>query len=172
LNTACWPTDTLGGNDGSFWSFILSPNMAVSQCDPMGTAMFGGQNISVTSSGTFNDLWSPMTPVVRATGTLTPAAVNVNLACADPNFNPITGTMNLTWTGTQYDGNYHFANSGNAELAGLTWTSSNPGVATVNQRGRATAVSPGTTIITATYGRTCWPGEPQPAAGCRGTCSP
>lgn len=164
-------TRLLGGNDGSFWSFILTPNMAVVQCDPNGSAMFGGQNISVTSSGTFNDLWSPSTPVVRATGTLTPTAVEVNLACADPNFNPIDGTMNLTWTGTQYDGNYHFANSGDAELVGLTWSSSNPGVATVNQRGRATAISPGTTIITATYGRTCWPGEPQPPGGCRGTVS-
>jgi hypothetical protein len=166
-------TRQLGGNGNRpLWSFILSPSMQVAVCaTPPASPIFGGQVIAIENNGTFQETWSPMTPLVKATGTLTPAAVHVDLACADPNINPITGTMDVTWTGTQYDGTYAFPNGGVAELAGLTWTSSNPAVATVDQRGRATAVAPGTTTITATYGRTCWPGEPQPAGGCRGTVS-
>lgn len=159
-----------GGGNMPRWSFILSPSMTVAVCAaPPASPSFGGQVIGIRDDGTFQETWSPLTPIVSASGTWTPANVHVDLKCVDQTISTITGVMDVAWTGTQYDGTFSFANSGVAELAGITWTSADQSVATVDQKGRVTAVAPGTTTITATYGRTCWPGEPQPAGGCRGT---
>jgi hypothetical protein len=159
-----------GGGNMPLWSFLVAPAMQAAVCAvPPATPSFFGQVIAIKNDGTFQETWSPLTPVIAVTGTWTPSTVHVDLACVDQNLSTMTGTMDVTWTGTQYDGTYSFANSGVAELAGLTWTSSNPGVALIDQRGRVVGVSPGTSVLRATYGRTCWPGEPQPPGGCRGS---
>jgi hypothetical protein len=161
-----------GGGNMPRWSFLISPSMHAGVCaNPPNGTIFFGQVISIRNDGTFQEVWSPVTPVIAASGTWTPSNVHVNLACVDPSVNPITGAMDVAWTGTQYDGTYTFGNSGVAELAGLTWTTADPSVAIVDQRGRVTGVAPGSALITATYGRTCWPGETQPPGGCRGSVS-
>lgn len=159
-----------GGGNMPRWSFLWAPSMQAGVCaTPPANPTFFGQVIAVKDDGTFTETWSVISPVIAVSGTWTPTNVHVDLSCVDPNISGITGTIDVTWTGTQYDGTYNFNPSGVAELAGLIWTSSDPSVAIVNQRGRVTAVSPGATNITATYGRTCWPGEPQPPGGCRGS---
>jgi hypothetical protein len=159
-----------GGGNMPRWSFIWAPSMQAAVCaTPPANPTFFGQVISIKNDGTFQEIWSPVTPVIAVNGTWTPTTVHVDLACVDQSISTLTGSMDVTWTGTQYDGTYTFANSGVAELAGLIWTSSAPSVALIDQRGRVTGVSPGTAVLTATYGRTCWPGEPQPPGGCRGS---
>lgn len=161
-----------GGGNLPLWSMLMSPSLQATLCAVApATPTFFGQVISIQDDGTFHATWSPFSPVVAITGTWTPANVHVDLACVDPNTSSITGVIDVMWTGTQYDGTYAFANNGAAELAGLTWTSGDPEVALIDQRGRVTAVSPGTAVLTATYGRTCWAGEPQPPGGCRGSVS-
>lgn len=160
-----------GGGSPPRWSFIFSPSFVASACSPTQPASitYGGQVIGIQEDGTFHEIWSPITPFVAAEGTMTPLDVHADLRCADPATSAQTGEIDVHWSGTQYDGTYQFLNAGVAALVGLQWTSSEPAVAIVNQRGVATAISPGSTTITATYGSTCWPGETQPAGGCRGT---
>ena len=159
-----------GGGNMPLWSFVISPSMLAGVCAvPPANPIFGGQVIAIKDDGTFQTTWSVISPVIAVTGTWTPTSVHVDLSCVDQNISTITGTMDVAWNVTQYDGTYSFANSGVAELAGLTWTSSDSSVAIIDQRGRVTGVSPGTAVLTGTYGRTCWPGEPQPPGGCRGS---
>ena len=85
-----------------------------------------------------------------------PTALTVKLASA----NVLTGSSDLaTATGTTA--------SGAAATPQLVWTSSNPAVATVTQKGLVTAVSPGTATITATSAGSSASAtaSPSPAAG-------
>lgn len=96
-----------GGGNMPRWSFILSPSMAVAVCaTPPASPSFGGQVIGIRDDGTFQETWSPMTPIVSASGTWTPANVHVDLKCVDQSISTITGVMDVAWTGTQYDGTF------------------------------------------------------------------
>jgi hypothetical protein len=136
---------------------------------------FATQVLQVQADGTFHDVWSPGTPnTLKVDGAMTlpfgasGASISAALACfgGSP-----TGSMSAFWSGSHYDGTYAFDSvAGTIVVIGLAWSSSNPAVATVDQRGTATAVSPGETTITATYGSLCWqttPGVPS----CVGTIS-
>jgi hypothetical protein len=163
-------TRQLGGNGSApIWRLNFPSGIDVSACaDPPVTTSYCCQSSSLHADGTFSDLWGNP-PLVQASGTLTPLAYHADLSCVQPMAGAPTGSVDAVWTGTQYDGTFSFTNSGNVSVVGLTWSTSDPSIAIVDARGVATALAPGTTTITATFGATCWPGEPEPAQGCRGT---
>jgi hypothetical protein len=148
----------------------------VSVCRPPQTT-FCCQGVTLHGDGTFHDVWAPSTPdTLQVDGAMTlPTATagstfSATMQCASTA--SLTGTMSAPWNGSQYVGSFDFTpaggNAGSLSVIGLTWSSSNPAVATVDQSGDAHAPAPGTTTITATYGSTCFAGNPIPAGGCQG----
>ena len=71
--------------------------------------------------------------------------ISIAVTPADPNIT-IGDSQQFTATGTYSD------NTTKDMTASVTWSSSNNGVATINNAGLAASVSPGTTTITAAYG--------------------
>ena len=167
-------TRQLGGGGGSFWSIAWSPQIAVGVCGT-GVVSFATQSLNIDTEGAFNVNWSPGTPnTLLASGAMSlptgasGATLNANLACGN---NAATGTMQAVWTGERYEGEFLFNNqAGIMTATGLSWTSSNAAVATIDNRGKAQLHSAGTTTITATYGSLCWQTSPGTAA-CLGTTS-
>lgn len=64
--------------------------------------------------------------------------------------NPSSGTLMLTQKADQTYAGFHTVVLSNAANKAVTWKSSNTKVATVNSRGKVTAKSPGTAMITCT----------------------
>jgi len=157
---------------GSLWSLTFGPDIPVGNCGT-GTPSFSSQVIQIDALGAFNNTWSPNAPnTLVGTGTFSMplatagATMAATLACGN---NAATGSMAASWSGVHYTGTYGFNGvNGAIAVVGLTWSSSNTAVATVNPFGQVTAVSPGDAIITGTYGSTCWQMMPD-AAGCVGT---
>jgi len=78
-------------------------------------------------------------------GAAPPTLLSIAVSPANPSI-PVGGTQQFTATGTSSDGStQNLTNS-------VTWTSSAPGVATINSAGLATGVSAGSTTITAASG--------------------
>ena len=103
----------------------------------------GTATITVTSSATdINE--DAITKTITVNVIKTPTALTITPATTtlkiDSGFN--TTTLNATITPTQ-----------TTQYNTITWTSSNPEVATVDQQGNVTAVSLGTTTITASTGK-------------------
>ena len=150
----------LGGGGSPLWQVSFEPQISVSVCGT-GAVSFSSQVWSIDGSGAFHAVWSPSTPnTLKADGAMSlPTAVSgASLSAALACFSGApTGSLSAFWTGTHYSGSYTFNGStGDIAVVGLTWTSSNPAVATVNSSGRVTALAPGDTVITATYGSLCW----------------
>lgn len=174
LDSGVTPTAHLAGGGTPIWSLVTEPGMNVSGCGT-GVTLFNSQNFTVDSTGAFHEVWSPSTPnTLKADGSMTiptgtaGASLSATLQCFDA---PGTGSFAGFWQETQYDGTFTFAGgSGAIAVVGLTWTSSNPAVASVDHGGIVTALSEGDATITATYGSRCWRSEPS-ATDCRGTTS-
>ena len=170
-------TRILGGGGGAFWGVAWSPRIPVGNCGTTASS-FGSQNVSINSQGVFQESWSPGTPntllasgsMTMPTGTLVPvpASFSASLACGN---NAATGMMAAVWTGERYDGTYSFNGvDGAITVIGLTWSSSDTSVATVDNTGKVTLLAAGDTVITATFGSLCWQTVPGNAA-CQGTTS-
>lgn len=103
--------------------------------DGMGTAYAPGDAINMTHSVTLYAVWSPI-PVITLTGiTLDSAGYSLT-----------TGATHQTVTTAVYSDH-----STRALTSGVTYSSSNAAVATVNGTGLVTAVASGQTVITAEY---------------------
>lgn len=159
--------------NGALWSVTFAPAIPVGNCGT-GVPVFTSQVIQIDALGAFNNTWSPNAPntlvgigsfsMPLATAGATMAAT---LACGN---SAATGSMAASWSGVHYTGTYSFNGvNGAIAVVGITWSSSNPAVATVNPFGQVTAVSPGDAIITGTYGSTCWQTMPDAPASCAGT---
>jgi hypothetical protein len=166
-------TRLLGGGGGAFWNVAWSPSIPVGNCGTTANS-FGSQTFSVDNAGVFHVSWSPGTPnTLIADGLMTPALggagmVTASLACGN---GAATGSMSAVWSGERYDGTYSFNGvDGIITITGLTWTSSDPSIATVTNRGTVTGVSAGDVLITATFGSLCWQTVPG-TASCAGTTS-
>lgn len=154
-------TRILGGGGGSpLWHLSFEPMIPVSVCGTNAVA-FSSQVVQIDGAGAFHAVWSLGSPnTLRADGAMTlptgttGATLAADLACVS---GAATGALSAAWTGTHYDGAYAFNGSAGAiAVVGLTWTSSNPSVATVDSTGKVTGVAPGDAVITATYGSRCW----------------
>lgn len=166
-------TRLLGGNGGAFWNLIWGPGIDVSACGTTAVG-FRSQSFTIDAGGAFHAVWSPSTPnTLKADGVMSlptsapGATVTGALQCVN---GATTGSFTGFWNVTQYDGTFTFGTqTGETAVVGLSWTSSNPSVASVDRTGRVTAMAPGDTVITATFGSRCW----LPSAGvnlsCRGT---
>jgi hypothetical protein len=156
------------------WDVFFSPQIDNSPCPPLqaGVAVFASQQVLATSSGSFHAIWGTPQDVV-ADGTMTSNSFSAVLTCLQGG--AALGSISGNWAGTEFDGTFTASrNSGSVIIRGITWTSSNPGVATIDATGTVTGVSPGVTTITATYGAVCKKvgGEPPvPTWGCQGTTS-
>jgi len=156
------------------WDILFSPQMDISSCPPLpaGAPDFASQQVTVTANGSFHRIWG--TPQdVTADGTMTSTSFSATLTCTQGG--ATLGSISASWTGTEFDGTFAATkNSGSVIVRGITWRSSNPAVATIDLTGALTAVSPGSTTITATYGAVCkqFGGQPPvPTWGCQGTTS-
>lgn len=164
----------LGGGGSPLWQLSFEPQIGVSVCGT-GAVSFSSQGWSMDTTGTFRAVWSPTSPnTLTADGAMSlPTSVpgaNLSAALACFSGSP-TGSLSAFWSGSHYAGTYTFnGSSGDIAVVGLSWTSSNPAVATVDQTGRVTAVAPGDAVITATYGSLCWQMTAS-ASGCFGTSS-
>jgi len=173
---------TAAFNDGSSqsytsgqWDILFSPQMDVSLCPPLpiGAPVFAQQPVQEASNGSFHRTWEPPQNNVTADGSMTAASFSATLTCTLGG--AALGSISANWAGMEFDGTFTAArNSGNVIIRGITWNSSNPGVATIDVTGAVTGVSPGVTTITATYGAACKKvgGQPPvPVWGCQGATS-
>lgn len=150
------------------WHVLFQPNIDVSACAAMPPVAYCCQDLRAAADGTFHEVWSLSSPnTLSVDGALSPSTLTASLSCAQTGTQ--TGSLNATWNGTHYSGSFTFGGSGEILVKGLTWSSSEPSVATVDATGMVRGVAPGTAIITATFGSTCSASEPEPPAGCVGT---
>ncbi|HJR58281.1 MAG TPA: Ig-like domain-containing protein [Vicinamibacterales bacterium] len=159
---------------GSQWNLSFAPGIPVQNCNT-GAQQFSSQGWAIDASGAFHAIWSPGSPnTLVADGTMSMptsvpnASLSASLSCVST---PPTGSLAAQWSGSHYSGTYTFDGAqGAIAVIGLTWTSSNPAVATVDQFGNVTALAPGDTVIAGTFGSQCWQMMPD-ATGCVGTSS-
>lgn len=86
------------------------PGLDVTPCSPDGKSItFNSQGIELDSAGNFNNVWSPSTPVVRASGQLTATSVRAILACT--NGAGPTGSVSATGSNGSYTGTFEFGSS-------------------------------------------------------------
>ena len=138
---ACIGTVSSGGNSGARWGYYLFTSTTVARAYPVGSKCAADSYyLTWANSGLSNltpntgyvSLYLPY-PVVRvASVTVTPSSASLELG------------QTRTFSATPKD------SSGNTlALHPVTWSSSNPSVATVSTSGLVTAVSVGTATITA-----------------------
>lgn len=167
-------TVQISGGGSILWRMAWTPGINVSACGTAAT-QFSSQVFQIDgTTGAFHAVWSPGQPdTLKADGIMSlptavaGASVTAALQCVN---GAASGSASAFWNATQYDGTFTFGGGGGeVALVGLSWTSSNPAVASVSQAGVVTALAPGDATITATWGNRCW----QPLAGenlvCRGT---
>ena len=165
---------TIADYGGGSWDVLFSPQIDISTCPPLpsGAPVFSSQPVNRQAGGVVHEIWGNPQDVV-ADGTITTNTLSLALKCNQGG--ATLGSISATWTGSEYDGTFTVTkNSGNVIVRGITWTSSNPGVATIDANGIVTGVSVGVTTITATYGASCrkvGPQPPTPDWGCQGTTS-
>ena len=134
----------LGTGTVSSYSYSSS-NSSVASVDASGNISFNASGeclITVTANGLSenNKVYVPVLVIGMPTVSLPVVRVSVN-----PSGKELFRTETATFTAKAY-------NSSNAEVSGttFTWTSQDPGVASVDATGKVTAISLGKTIITAT----------------------
>lgn len=96
---------------GTLWSVSFrGEGLNANACVPNTTQGRGfcSQNIGLRGSTQFDEVWSPMTPVLRARGAFTPAHFTATLACLN---GAAAGTMQATWNGVRYVGTADFGGS-------------------------------------------------------------
>lgn len=143
-------TRILGGmGNPMLWHILFqSPQINAQSC---GEPALCCQQVAPDASGKFDTTWGA-NKTVRAVGSINPATIHANLSCVS---GPGAGSIDASWNGTFYSGTFTFDNSGTVAVKGLTWSSSNLNVASINDRGIAVGNSAGTAIIRATFGSTC-----------------
>ena len=134
----------LGTGTISSYSYSSS-NSSIASVDASGNVSFNASGeclITVTANGLSenNKVYVPVLVIGMPTVSLPVVRVSVN-----PSGKELFRTETATFTAKAF-------NSSNAEVGGttFTWTSTDPGVASVDATGHVTAVSLGKTIITAT----------------------
>lgn len=86
------------------------PGLNATPCSPDGKEItYNVQGLEPDGAGNFNNIWSPSTPVLRASGQLTSTTVRATLTCtsgAGP-----TGSLNATGSNGSYTGTFEFGSS-------------------------------------------------------------
>lgn len=153
----------LGGmGNPMLWHVLFQqPELRAVSC---GSQTLCCQIVIPDAGGAFDAIWSENNNV-RAVGSVSPATVHASLSCVS---GPGGGSLSASWNGTFYSGSGVFDGSVPSAVAvkGLTWSSSNPAVASIDDRGIAVGNGAGTATIRATFGSTCWAGSPE-----EGDCS-
>jgi peptidoglycan/xylan/chitin deacetylase (PgdA/CDA1 family) len=126
-------------NSGTTQAYMITPNSGYQIQD----VLVDGVSVGAVTSYTFSNVTATHAIAVSFT-VIPPIFTSINLAPLNPT---ITANSTQQFTATTFDQN-------NATTTGvtLTWSSSNPVVATIDQTGLATGLAAGTTTITALNG--------------------
>lgn len=76
---------------------VPGAGLDVSGCGIVVPGGFSSQTITANANGAFREVWSPKTPVVEVSGTLTSTSLSASFKCANT---PQTGSMSATGNGT------------------------------------------------------------------------